>query len=279
MTRSKASRIVGASSEGGHLLPFEIGTFFMLFFVAIGIGFLASLLGLGGGVFMTPLLLLGGFVATQPDAAGTSILAVVFTGISASIAYYGKRAIDFRVGLLFMPTALAGVLLGTWVVEVANASWLTIAFGIFLVYPMVLMLAGKTPTDLRPIAKGESSRVRFYALIAVLGLVAGTVTKLFGIGGGTVFVPSLVMFLGLDIVTAAATSLFVMVPTALLGSVTSVIQSTLHLELAVPLILGVVLGAQVGPRVGTRVPKRRIRQLFGLVLLYAAVNMILKGLR
>jgi uncharacterized membrane protein YfcA len=260
-------------------LPFEIGTFFTLFPVAIGIGFLASLLGLGGGVFMTPLLLLGGFVATQPDAAGTSILAVVFTGISASIAYSRRHAIDLRIGLLFMPTALAGVLLGTWIVEVVRASWLTIAFGVFLVYPMTMMLAGKTPKDLRPIAMRESSRVRFYALIALLGLIAGTVTKLFGIGGGTVFVPSLVVFLGLDIVVAAATSLFVMVPTALLGSATSFVQGTLHLELAVPLVLGVVLGAQIGPRIGAHVPKKRIRQLFGLVLLYAAVNMILNGLR
>ena len=260
-------------------MPFEIGTFVLLFFAAIAIGFLASLLGLGGGIFMTPLLLLGGFVPTQPEAAGTSILAVVFTGISASIAYFRRRAIDLRIGLLFIPTALGGVFLGTWIVTIADPAWLTIAFGVFLLYPMGMMLLGKTPKDLRPIAKGASSRLRFYALIAVLGLVAGTVTKLFGIGGGTVFVPSLVMLLGLDIVTAVATSLFVMVPTAIVGSITSAVQGTLHLEYAIPLILGIVVGAQIGPRIGARVPKHRIRQVFGVVLLYAAVNMILKGLR
>jgi len=260
-------------------VPFEVGTFFILFFSAIGIGFAASLLGLGGGVFMTPLLLLGGFVATQPEAAGTSIVGVVFTGLSASIAYFRRRAIDFRIGLLFMPSALAGVVLGTWIVGIANPSWLTIAFGVFLLYPMVMMLAGKTPKELKPIAKGETSRVRFVLLIVLLGFVAGIVTKLFGIGGGTVFVPSLVMFLGFDIVTAVATSLFVMVPTALVGSVTSWLQGTLHLQLALPLVLGIVIGAQLGPRFGRRIPRKRIRQLFGLVLLYAAINMILKGLR
>jgi uncharacterized membrane protein YfcA len=259
-------------------VSFEIGTFLPLFFTAIGIGGMASLLGLGGGVFMTPLLLLGGFVATQPEAAGTGIAAVVFTGISASIAYHKRRAIDFRIGLLFMPTALAGVFLGTYIVGVARPSLLTIAFGIFLLYPVTLMLIGKAPKELTPIAKGEASGLRMYVLIAVLGLVAGTATKLFGIGGGTVFVPSLVMFLGVDIVTAVATSLFVMVPTALVGSATSWFQGTLHLELALPLILGIVIGAQIGPRIGARLPKRRLRQLFGLALLYAAVSMILKGL-
>ncbi|MCK5584698.1 sulfite exporter TauE/SafE family protein, partial [Candidatus Bipolaricaulota bacterium] len=84
----------------------EWGTFFTLFPIGIAIGFVASLLGLGGGVFMTPLLLLAGFVSTQSEAAGTSVAAVVFTGISASIAYFRRKVIDFRIGLSFMPTAI-----------------------------------------------------------------------------------------------------------------------------------------------------------------------------
>ena len=84
---------------------------------------------------------------------------------------------------------------------------------------------------------------------------------------------------GLDIVTAVAVSLFVMVPTALIGSITGWFQGMLHFELAIPLFLGIVVGAQIGPRIGARVPKVRLRQLFGVVLLYAAVNMLLKGIQ
>jgi len=257
----------------------EFGTFVPLFFAAIAIGVLASLLGIGGGVFMTPLLLLGGFVLTQPEAAGTSIAAVVFTGLSASIAYFRRRAIDFRVGWIFMVPAIAGVYVGYLVGNVVGAAWLTIAFGAFLLYPAGLMLADKSTKELTERSGGRSTGARFYLLAAVLGLIAGTVTKLFGIGGGTVFVPSLVLFLGFDIVTAVATSLFVMIPTAIFGSVLSHVQGNLHPELALPLILGIVIGAQIGPRIGSRIPKARLRQLFGLVLLYAAVNMVLKGVR
>ena len=257
---------------------FEIGTFLPLFFAAIATGFAASLLGLGGGIFMTPLLLLGGFVATQQAAAGTSVAAVLFTGISASIAYYKRHVIDFRIGLMFMVPALAGVFLGGYVAGAVKSSWLTIAFGIFLLYPMGMMLFGKTPKELKPIIKREASGFKLYAMIALLGLVAGTATKVFGIGGGIVFVPSLIMFLGFDIVTAVATSLFVMIPTALASSLTSWFSGTLRVELAVPLILGIVIGAQIGPRVSVHISKKRLLQLFALVLLYAAVNMILKGL-
>jgi uncharacterized membrane protein YfcA len=256
----------------------DAGTFVALFFAAIAIGGVASMLGLGGGVFMTPLLLLGGFVSTQPEAAGTSLAAIVFTALSGSFAYYRRRAIDVRIGLLFTPSALSGVVFGTYVVRIADPAWLTVAFGIFLLYPIAMMLTGRTTKEVR--RAGRTLRgVPFYALVALLGFAAGTVTKLFGIGGGTVFVPSLVFFLGLDITTAVATSLFVMIPTAILGAVSGWFQGYLHPELALPLILGIVLGAQVGPILGSRISKRRLRQLFGLVLLYAAVNMILKGLR
>jgi uncharacterized protein len=255
----------------------EWSTVLTLFPIGIAIGFVASLLGLGGGVFMTPLLLLAGFVATQPEAAGTSVAGVVFTGISASIAYFRRKVIDFRIGLLFMPTAIGGVFLGRAIIEWVNPSWLTIAFGVFLLYPVGMMLLGKTPKDAKARLKGWSSGPRYYLLVAVIGLVAGTATKLFGIGGGTVFVPSLVVLLGIDIVTAVATSLFVMVPIALISAITSWTAGTLYWDLAIPLILGIIIGAQIGPRVGQHIPKKRLRQIFGVVLLYAAVNMIYKG--
>ena len=228
---------------------------------------------------MVPLLLLGGFVPTQPEAAGTSIAAVLFTGISASIAYFRRKAIDFRIGLLFMPSAIAGVFLGRYIATNVSANWLTLAFGIFLLYPAATMLLGRTSKDVTSKAGSRTSGWRFYALVILIGFVAGTATKLFGIGGGTVFVPSLVLFLGLDITTAVAVSLFVMIPTAAISAVTSWIDRTLMLELAIPLVLGIIIGAQIGPYVGAKIPKKRLRQLFGLVLVYAAVNMILKGIR
>ena len=259
-------------------MHFELGPTLIMFFSAVGTGFLASLLGLGGGVFMVPLLLLGGFVPTQPEAAGTSVAAVLFTGLSASIAYLRKRAIDFRIGLLFMPSAIAGVFLGSYIVQSVDPTWLMIAFAVFMLYPAGMMLAGRTSKDVHAHTERKTSGLSFYLLVILIGLVAGTATKLFGIGGGTVFVPSLVFFLGLEMVTAVAVSLFVMVPTAAISAATAWTQGTLHLELAIPLILGVIIGAQIGPHVGHRIPTKRLRQVFGVVLLYAAVSMFLKAI-
>jgi uncharacterized membrane protein YfcA len=257
----------------------ELGTFLPLVFAAIGIGLFASLLGLGGGVFMVPLLTLGGFVSTLAEAAGTSIVGVVFTSVVASIAYHSRRAIDVRIGVLFLPTAIGGILLGAHLTQVLDSSRLMVAFGAFLLYPVGMMITGKTPKEIRLSLKGAAAGGRLYVLAALLGLVAGTASGLFGIGGGTVFVPSLAVFLGLDIVTAVATSLFVMIPTTIVGAVKHGLQGNLHVGLAVPLVLGIVIGAWLGPRLGLLVPKKRLRQLFGVVLLYAALSMILKGIR
>jgi len=258
-------------------MEFHVGVFFPLFFIAIGIGFLASILGVGGGIFMVPLLLLGGFVPTMHQATGTSIAGVVFTSLSGAIVYWMRRAIDIRIGLLLMPMAILGAWGGAWISAVINARWLEVGFAGLLLYPAGMMLLGKQPKEIALSLHGKVSGPRPYLTAAGIGLIAGTASGMFGIGGGTVMVPALAVFLGLDIVTAVATSLFVMIPSAIIGSYQHWVQGDLRPELALPLILGLIIGAQLGPRLGARIPKRRLRQLFGVVLVYAIVNMILKA--
>ncbi|MEA3355844.1 MAG: sulfite exporter TauE/SafE family protein [Candidatus Bipolaricaulota bacterium] len=259
-------------------MPTDIGTFLCLFFSAIVIGGFASLLGLGGGVFMVPLLSLAGFVATMPEAVGTSIAGVVFTSLSSSVAYVLKRKINFRLGFLLMPTTIFGAWCGARFTEFIDTRVLSIAFGVFLLYPALMMIQGKTPKEITFSLRGKVKGARLYGITAVVGLIAGIAAGLFGIGGGTVMVPSLSVFLGLDILTTIATSLFIMAPSAIMGSYQHWVQGNLHPELALPLILGIIIGAQIGPRVGSRLPKKRLRQIFGIILLYAAANMIIKGI-
>ena len=89
-------------------MDIQIGVFLPLFSIAIVMGFLASLLGVGGGIFMVPLLMLARYVPTIQQAAGTSIAGVLFTSISSTIAYALRRAINFRTGLILMPTTILG---------------------------------------------------------------------------------------------------------------------------------------------------------------------------
>lgn len=247
--------------------------YFLLALAGLGIGALSSLLGIGGGIFVVPLLLLGGLVSTAQEAVGTSVVAVLTTGVSASLAYLWRRKTPWRTSLGLMPGALGGSYLGAYLAGKVASGALALAFGIFLVYPATVLLLGKEPKEL---VRAWGSRASFWALIPV-GLAAGTAGSLFGIGGGVLMVPAL-MWLGLPMLEAVAGSLLVMVPTAALSTALHAMAGCTHWDLALPLAGGVLLGGQIGPVLAARVPQRVLRRLFALVLLYSAANMVRRGL-
>jgi uncharacterized membrane protein YfcA len=252
-----------------------------LFGAAVLIGWVASMIGVGGGVFMVPLLVIFQFVPATQVAVGTSLAAIVFNSISSTVGYARQRVVDFRLGLMLMPTATVGAWLGAYLTRFISSKGLAVAFGILLVYVAGIMLWGKEPKEVALWLRKRSADggERFSAWVAALvGLMAGLAAGFFGIGGGAVMVPAMTLLLSTDIVRAVATSLFVMGPSALIGSVQHAFQGNLQWELALPLALGILVGAQLGAFTTTRVPQLFLRRLFGVVLLYSAFNMIGQGL-
>lgn len=247
---------------------------FLLVLAGVGVGAVAAMLGIGGGIFMVPLLLLGGFVATSPEAVGTSAAAVMATGLASTAAYLRRRKTNWRVGLTLIPGALAGGWIGPWLCGLIGGPGLSVAFGLFLLYPAAILALGKQPKELFP-GKGRTAVGAVSG--AGVGLVAGTASGLFGIGGGVVMVPALT-FLGLDILPAVATSLFVMIPTSAMSAARHAMAGRVHWELALPLMAGIVVGTQVGPLLSARLPAPWLRRLFALLLLYTAAQMVLTGL-
>lgn len=237
------------------------------------------MVGVGGGIFMVPLLVFLNLVNTTQAAVGTSLAAIVFNSLSSTIAYSRQGKIDYKFALALLPMALVGAWLGAFATEFVSSEALSIAFGVLLLYVGGLMLAGKEPKELGLLLKrgldphGKPSPL----LGTVVGLIAGVAAGFFGIGGGIVMVPAMNIFLGAEIVSAVATSLFVMGPSALIAAVTHFFQGNLHIDLAIPLALGIIIGAQLGAWSTTRVSKIFLRRLFGVVLLYSAVQMIWKG--
>ena len=111
-----------------------------------------------------------------------------------------------------------------------------------------------------------------------LGLVAGVLSGVFGIGGGTLFVPTLVA-LGLGQVEASATSLLAILPTAAVGVVRQRAYGNLRIRTA--LIIGVasIAGAEIGVQIATRVDEDHLRRAFGVFLLVVAAQLALRGAR
>lgn len=116
-----------------------------------------------------------------------------------------------------------------------------------------------------------------YALAVVLGLAAGVLAGMFGVGGGILFVPTLVL-LGLGQVEASATSLLAIVPTAAVGTMRQRAFGNLRLRAA--LVVGVVsvAGAELGIQIATRIDETLLRRLFGILLLGVAAQLAVRAL-
>jgi uncharacterized membrane protein YfcA len=115
-------------------------------------------------------------------------------------------------------------------------------------------------------------------LALLLGLAAGVLSGLFGVGGGILFVPTLV-WLGLDQVDAAATSLLAIVPTAAVGIWRQVRYG--HVRVRASLVLGVasIAGVEAGVRIATSLSERTLQQLFGVFLLLVAAQLAWRAAR
>lgn len=242
------------------------------------IGAISSMIGVGGGILMVPLLSFF-YVATTQEAVGTSLAAVVVTSISSSLQYGRKKVINYRLALLLMPTVVGGAWLGAWLTAFISSQGLALWFGLLLLYAAVQMLVGVgQPGQVQAGSLRLRPALRHGIKSTLIGVVSGIASGFFGVGSGILMVPAMVLLLQVEMLEAVATSLLVMMPSSMLGSLQHWFLEHLHVELMLPLALGIIVGTQVGSRIAMNVPRHRLRQAFGVVLIYAGLNMIWKGI-
>ena len=116
-------------------------------------------------------------------------------------------------------------------------------------------------------------------LAAVLGLLAGVLAGLFGIGGGTLFVPTLALVLGLTQLHAEATSLLAILPTALAGAVRQARYGNVRGRAALVLGIAAIAGVEAGVQVAENLPEDVLRRLFALLMIAVAVQIALRAWR
>ncbi len=263
--------------------------------VALGVvvGVFGTIIGVGGGVILVPVLLL-----VYPDddpALITSIsLAVVFcNAFSGSLGYARLRRIDYRTGLAFalatIPGAIAGAAATNWLPRQA----FEIGFGLLLVAVSVYIVLRTGPADGRTLAglpanvqrslidsDGVTYRYDFNrGLGMTISFLVGFIASLLGLGGGIIHVPAMVSLLNFPAHIATATSHFVLVFTALTGSVVHIADGSLAegWPRVVALALGAVGGAQIGARLSGRLSAAILVRLLAAALFAAAVRLIMVG--
>ena len=252
------------------------------------IGIVAAMTGVGGGIFIVPLLTgLFGFIPQH--AVGTSLMTIIFTAAAAAYSYGRHKRIFYRTGLLLAITTVPGAYTGAYLTPVVSPSLLGLIFGLFLLGISLQMILGRGGKEASPTGGGipdppvpDAQIVRSSRKIAVglgLSFFGGLASGFLGIGGGVLGVPIMTLGMGVPIHFATATSMFTMIWTSISGVARHALAHHVHALQAVLLALGTVLGAQVGAGYSRRVSGRALRRIFGLVLLAVSLQMMIRFVR
>jgi len=237
------------------------------FFAGLFAGAFGALLGLGGGVLLVPLLA-GPLGLSQHEAHGTSLVAVSLTAVVGSLAYALGGAVDWKAAAWLAATAMVAARYGARATRRLSRRALRRIFGLFLlVFALLLPFKHRLP-HVRAGGAGALS----WAILLFAGGLAGFLSGLLGVGGGTVMVPALVLGGGLDQHLAQGTSLAAMVVPSLVGAYTHWTLGHVRRDVVPGLLLGVAVGAFLGGQVALGIPEATLRTLFAVILVWMGLR-------
>ncbi len=273
-------------------------TFITLTFLSsIAAGLFGSLVGLGGGTIVVPILTL--FMGIDIRyAIGASIISVIANSSGAGAAYLKEHLANIRLGMFLELATTIGALTGAMLAARISGTWLTTGFGVFLIFVTLLMSRHKT-TDATPshppdaiaqklrlsgsyfdksIQKQVDYNVTNSPLGLFLSLLAGLMSGLLGIGGGPLKIPAMTLAMRVPIKVASATSNFMIGVTAAATAGVYFSRGEIDPFIAGPVAAGVIVGSIIGARIMERLHSSTLRWLLMAVLLVIGVQMIRKGL-
>lgn len=236
-------------------------------------GFFGALVGLGGGIVMIPLMIMW-VKLTQHKAHGTSLVAVVFTGLIGAAAYFSYGSVDWKVAGLLAVSATITARFGALFAHSLPEKKLKKAFGIFLVFVAILLLTKGY------IFQASFSAGQWTSIIVFLatGTVTGFVSGMMGVGGGAVMIPPMVILGHMPQQMAQGTSLLAMVPVGIMGAYTHYRLGNVDAKIVPGLVIGAVVGGYSGGTMANMLPELYLKLLFSSVLIWMGVRFI-KGSR
>jgi uncharacterized protein len=277
----------------------------------VAAGLFGSLLGLGGGVLIVPLLTIG-FGLDIRTAVGVSLVSVIMTSSAAAGVYLERHVANLRLGMGLELFTASGALIGGSIAFLIDERWLALLFAGLLTYVAITMgraalrtgdgstaatavesdasmttleddddTPGEAPSAAgsRLDLDGPGYHVRHLGVGVVGATGAGIVSALLGIGGGIVKVPLMHLIMGVPLRVATATSNLMVGITASASAVIYASRGEIDVFVAGPTAIGVFVGANLGSRLGHRIDLRVLRWLFVAILLYTAFEMLQQGLR
>lgn len=240
--------------------------------IGLAVGMVGSLLGVGGGVLLVPILVLG-WKLPMHHAVGASLFVVAATSSAAGTFRKDTDAANLRLGIVLELATVLGALSGGWLAGHLSGSTLTFLFGLLLI--PVVGLMWRSPASAVP-TLGTYRIIRLPLALSV-STAAGALSGLLGVGGGIIKVPVLSLFCGVPTKVAVSTSNFMVGLTAVSSAFLYFGRGEVPLFVAGSTVLGVIAGALIGVRIDRKIQAREIRRAFALLLGFVSIQMMLRA--
>ena len=247
----------------------------MSFLIGLLAGLFGGLVGLGGGVIIITLLVRL-FKFSQHQAHGTSLMALVFTGLAGAATYYLNGSVDFLAAALLAASAIFTARLGALYANALPEWQLKRAFGVFLICVSLFLLGKPYLAHLAFLSHAAQGWHKVVALLAS-GAAAGFIGGMMGVGGGSIMVPAMVLVVGDTQYVAQGSSLLAMVPTGMVGSYTHWRLGNVVTRVLPLMIPGILIGAYGGATLAHFLPEGTLRLIFAVVLIWMGIRDILSS--
>lgn len=270
--------------------------YLVLGIIALCAGIIGSLLGLGGGVILVPSVLfigltLGYFPEITPQSVvGLSVVMMIFTGLSSTMSYMKNKQVDFKSGFIFFIGAAPGTIVGAWLNKGIDLSSFNLYFGILMIFLSILLFVRDKIKPIhwfvdhgmknKFIDKDGQEFVYGYPIwfALLINFIIGLFSGLFGIGGGSMIVPAMVILFLFPPHVAVATSMFMVFLSSIVNSASHIYLGNVPWIYTIPVIIGAFIGAKFGAALNKRLKSKTLVFILQIVMFLLGIRSIIDGL-
>jgi uncharacterized membrane protein YfcA len=262
-----------------------------LLFLGIFVGIYGTIVGIGGGFLIVPIMLLV-YKMTPQYAIGTSLLVIFFNSLSATVAYVRQKRIDYKSGIIFSISTFPGAIIGAYLSNYFNLNSFKILFSFLLFGASLFLILSPKKNEVKSEFDSTSTNNSFvtrtivdssgqffkYQFNLIIGIVVsffvGFFSSILGLGGGIIHVPSMIYLLNFPPHLAVATSHFILLFSTFVGAISHItLKHIFSYQIVFILAIGAIIGAQIGARLSKNIKGKILVRLLAIALIFVAIRL------